>query len=151
MLNNYDYEDRSIITIKFSKNKDYTNCYLDFFVYERADTRYFNLLSPFLIYLSGEGNFLRPYYLEEDDVFFRMMFFVVSRNLRSESENWQDEKDRLFSNMVSYKKRQKNSQQLFRFLRKLNTVSCTLDLAAPKETIVEVLWSLAELMERWNK
>lgn len=84
-------------------------------------------------------------------MFFRMMFFVVSRNLRSESENWQDEKDRLFSNMVSYKKRQKNSQQLFRFLRKLNTVSCTLDLAAPKETIVEVLWSLAELMERWNK
>lgn len=33
LLNNYNYEDRSIITVKFSKNKDYTNCYLDFFVY----------------------------------------------------------------------------------------------------------------------
>lgn len=63
LLNNYDYEDRSIITVKFSKNKDYTNCYLDFFVYERADYRYFTLSSPFLIYLSGEGSFLRPYYL----------------------------------------------------------------------------------------
>lgn len=33
LINNFDYEDRSIVTIKFSKNKDYTNCYLDFFVY----------------------------------------------------------------------------------------------------------------------
>jgi hypothetical protein len=63
LIKNHVYEDRSIITIKFSKNKDYTNCYLDFFVYERADIRYFNLSSPFLLYLSGEGNFLRPFYL----------------------------------------------------------------------------------------
>lgn len=53
LINNYDYEDRSIVTIKFSKNKDYTNCYLDFFVYERADLKYFNLSSPFILYLSG--------------------------------------------------------------------------------------------------
>ena len=33
LLNNYGYEDKSILTIKFSKTKDYTNCYLDFFVY----------------------------------------------------------------------------------------------------------------------
>ena len=33
LLNNYGYEDRSILTIKFSKTKDYSNCYLDFFVY----------------------------------------------------------------------------------------------------------------------
>jgi hypothetical protein len=53
LINNYDYEDRSIVTIKFSKNKDYTNCYFDFFVYERADTKYFTLSSPFILYLSG--------------------------------------------------------------------------------------------------
>ena len=81
LINNYDYEDRSIVTIKFSKNKDYTNCYLDFFVYERADLKYFSLVSPFILYLSGEGNFLRPFYLEEGDVFLRLMFFVVNREL----------------------------------------------------------------------
>lgn len=81
LINNYDYEDRSIVTIKFSKNKDYTNCYLDFFVYERADLKYFSLASPFILYLSGEGNFLRPFYLEEGDVFLRLMFFVVNREL----------------------------------------------------------------------
>lgn len=85
LINNYDYEDRSIVTIKFSKNKDYTNCYLDFFVYERADLKYFTLASPYILYLSGEGNFLRPFYLEEGDVFFRLMFFVVNREyLRSQ-------------------------------------------------------------------
>jgi hypothetical protein len=53
LINNYDYEDRSIVTIKFSKNKDYTNCYLDFFVYERADLKYFTLSSSYILYLSG--------------------------------------------------------------------------------------------------
>jgi hypothetical protein len=41
------------VTIKFSKNNDCTNCYLDFFVYDRADTKYFTLSSPFILYLSG--------------------------------------------------------------------------------------------------
>jgi len=81
LLNNYGYEDRSILTIKFSKTKDYSNCYLEFFVYERADIRYFTLASPFLVYFSGEGSFLRPFYLQEDDIFYRMMFFVVSRDI----------------------------------------------------------------------
>jgi len=81
LINNYDYEDKSIVTIKFSKNKDYTNCYLDFFLYQKADIKYFKLSTPFLIYLSGEGNFLRPFYLEEDDIFFRALFFAINRNL----------------------------------------------------------------------
>lgn len=53
LINNYDCEDKDIITVKLSKNKDYTICYLDFFRYERADLRYFTLSSPFLMYLSG--------------------------------------------------------------------------------------------------
>ena len=79
LLNNYNYEDRSMITIKFSKSKDYTNGYLDFFAYDRADARYFNLSSPFILHLSGQGNFLRPFVLQEDDLFFRLMYFVISR------------------------------------------------------------------------
>lgn len=120
-------------------------------MYERADTKYFTLSSPFLIHLSGEGNFLRPFYLEQEDLFFKMMFFVVNRNLSSELEGSQDEKKRLFSNMVSSKKRQFNSKQLIRFTRKLNTLACTLDLSAPPLKVVEVLWNLQEFIEKWNR
>ncbi len=117
------------MTIKFSKNKDYTNCYLDFFVYERADLKYFSLASPFILYLSGEGNFLRPFYLEEGDVFLRLMFFVVNRELIRGQES-ADEKKQLFNSMVSQKRKQKNNFEMNRFVRKLNTLACTLDLSS---------------------
>ena len=53
LVNNYDFEDKDLITLKFSKNKDYTSCYIDFFFYEKADLSYYNLSVPFIIYLSG--------------------------------------------------------------------------------------------------
>ena len=107
LINSYDYEDRSMLTIKFSKNKDYTNCYLDFFLYERADPRYFRLTSPFLIYLSGQGNFIRPFYLEEGDIFYRLLFFVINRHL-AKLPHAESEKQELFNRLVSEKKRIKN-------------------------------------------
>ena len=63
LINNYDFEDKNMITIKISKNTDYTICHLDFMVYDYKDLKYFNLSSPFVISLSGEGTFLRPFYL----------------------------------------------------------------------------------------
>ena len=80
LINNYDYEDKNMVTIKISKNTDYTICYLDFMVYNRPDLRYFNLTAPFVISLSGEGNFLRPFYLEDRDVFFNSLFYIINRN-----------------------------------------------------------------------
>lgn len=68
-----------MVTIKISKNTDYTICYLDFMVYDRADTKYFNLNSPFIISVSGEGNFLRPFYLEDRDVFFNSLFYIINK------------------------------------------------------------------------
>ena len=53
-----------------------------------------------------------------------------------------DEKKQLFNNMVSQKKKQKNNFQLNRFLRKLNTLACTLDMSSTNNDVVEVLWSL---------
>jgi hypothetical protein len=57
-----------------------------------------------------------------------------------------DEKKQLFGNMVSQKKKQKNNFELNRFLRKLNTLACTLDLSASNQVIVDVLWSLVEFV-----
>ncbi len=33
LINNFEFEDKDLITLKFSKNKDYTSCYIDFFFY----------------------------------------------------------------------------------------------------------------------
>lgn len=80
LINNYEFQDKDLITLKFSKNKDYTSCYIDFFFYERADLSYYNLSVPFIIYLSGQGNFIRPFYIEENDPFVKAMNFIVNRN-----------------------------------------------------------------------
>jgi hypothetical protein len=80
-----------------------------------------------------------------------MMYFVVNRTVKSESEYSDDEKLRLFSNMASHKIRQKNSRELARFLRKFNTLACTLDLSAPTKTVVGILWNLFELVDKWNR
>ncbi len=38
-----------------------------------------------------------------------------------------------------------------RFVRKLNTLACTLDLSSKNGEIVESLWKLVEFIERWNR
>ena len=40
---------------------------------------------------------------------------------------------------------------MIRFLRKLNTLACTLDMAAPDATIADVLWNLVEFLDKWNR
>jgi hypothetical protein len=37
-----------------------------------------------------------------------------------------------------------------RFLRKLNTITCTIDLSALQSHLIETLTKLIELMEEWN-
>ena len=91
LINNYDFEDKNMVTIKISKNADYTICNLDFMVYDRANTKYFDLSSPYIITISGEGNFLRPFYLEDRDVFFNTLFYIVNK-AQEKNEKQEDEK-----------------------------------------------------------
>ena len=141
LVNNYDFEDQNMVTIKISKNTDYTICYLDFLLYERADLKFFNLASPFIISLSGEGNFLRPFYLEDKDVFFNSLFMIMNRNLEKVDDTT-DEKAKLFSNLVTQKKRQENNNKLISFLKQFNQLSIALDLSAPTSTFIKELIEL---------
>lgn len=50
-----------------TKSADYTLLCIDIFIYNNNDLKYIYLRSPIIIYLSGEGNFIRPYYLCESD------------------------------------------------------------------------------------
>ena len=70
-----------------------------------------------------------------------MIFFVINRHLmRSEDAN--DGKKEMFDNMKNQKRRQINCTELNRFLRKLNTLTCTLDLSSRNSNIIEVLWQI---------
>ena len=53
--------------LKLTKSADYTLLYIDIFNYKNCDMKYIYLTCPFIICMSGEGNFLRPYYLCESD------------------------------------------------------------------------------------
>ncbi len=86
ILDTYHFIDMEMIRVKLTKSKDYTLAYLDFFVYDQSDTQYFTLHSPFPIYLAGEGNFIRPYYLAEDDYFLQILFYLVNRKPSSSSD-----------------------------------------------------------------
>lgn len=50
-----------------TKSADYTLLYIDVFNYKNSDLKYIFLTCPFIIYFSGEGNYLRPYYICESD------------------------------------------------------------------------------------
>lgn len=80
-INKELHEDRTLIKIKVSKNTDYTICYLDIFRYNKADLKYFMLSCPYIVYLSGEGSFLRPFYLCQTDPFLNVLYFIVNRNI----------------------------------------------------------------------
>jgi hypothetical protein len=136
--------------LKVSKNADYTNLYMDFFEYTKANLRYFLLTSSFLIHLSGEGNFVRPFYLCETDAFFRVLYFVINRSLR-ESPALQKTRKLMLENLVSQHIREENIRLLSRFLYELNQKAYRLDLAAPRGLLFDSLKSFRELLANWNR
>jgi len=49
--------------IKLSKSVDYTLCFLDILNYQQSNLKLFYLEMPYIIYLSGNGSFLKPFYI----------------------------------------------------------------------------------------
>ncbi len=62
-------ESGNYIKCKVTKSTDYSLLYLDFFNYKYPTMKYFSLDCPYILYLSGEGNYLRPFYICESDTF----------------------------------------------------------------------------------
>ena len=65
--------------LKITKSDDYTLLYIDIFNYKVSDTKYLLLNCPYIIYLSGEGNFFRPFYICESDTFLLSLYFAVNQ------------------------------------------------------------------------
>ena len=93
---------RKVPKAKISKSSDYTLCYVDIFDYYQANLKYFKLDAPFLVHVSGEGNFIKPYYLCESDPFLNSLFMTVNRNI---SSRFIDDRFKIIDNLISHAER----------------------------------------------
>ncbi len=102
-----DIFDLSAIKLKISCSDDYTLCFLDIFNYRNTNFKYFTLNCPFSIVLgkfnkklklkfisyfftAGEGNFLKPFHIDENDPFVKSLYISLNIN----KENSHEIKDR---------------------------------------------------------
>lgn len=92
-------EGKHVLKAKLSKSTDYTLCYIDIFNYYKADLKYFKLESPYLVHLSGEGSFIRSYYLCDADPFLNALFMIINRNI---SSRFIDDRFKIIDNLVSH-------------------------------------------------
>ncbi|CAD8125475.1 unnamed protein product [Paramecium sonneborni] len=137
--------DQTYGRFKMTKSADYTLLYIDIFNYKNCDLKYIYLTCPFIIYLSGEGNYLRPFYLCESDQFLVSLFFAVNQTTNS-IQNRQN----ILTNLVSKDEREENSKEIRRFLKKFNKVAMTLDFGALDSSFISNFKRLFDLLEKWN-
>ena len=110
--------------MKISKSADYTQLYLDIFNYKNSDLKYFFLTYPYMILLSGEGNYIRPFYLCESDPFISCLYFAINKTNDVDSD---EDRYRIMENLVAHKKRMENSTRMNKFLTKFNRYARTID------------------------
>ena len=117
ILNMKHIKNRELIKVKFSKNVDYTQCYIDILDYKKAHLKLFYLQLPFLFYLSGVGSFIRPFYINESDPFIQCLYFAINRTSNALKNT---ERQKIMDYMVSSVQRNMNSKKLHNFFRKFN-------------------------------
>ncbi|CAD8207127.1 unnamed protein product [Paramecium pentaurelia] len=115
--------DDQFIKIKISKSADYTLLYFDIFNYKISDLKYFFLACPYYILVSGEGNFLKPFYLCESNPFLSCLYFSINRN-----KEIHEDRNKILDNLVTHKKRMENSQKLNNFIIKFNRYARAIDV-----------------------
>ena len=72
--------DASSMQMKLGKSDDYTLLFIDFLDYSSPKFQnYFKLKMNMIIKVSGEGSFIKPFYLYENDSFLQCMFVVINR------------------------------------------------------------------------
>ncbi|CAD8127333.1 unnamed protein product [Paramecium sonneborni] len=115
--------DDQFIKMKISKSADYTLLYFDIFNYKISDLKYFFLACPYYILVSGEGNFLKPFYLCESNPFLSCLYFSINRN-----KEIHEDRNKILDNLVAHKKRMENSQKLNNFIIKFNRYARAIDV-----------------------
>ncbi len=139
------FEEMDIIQIKISKSADYTLLYLDIFNYKNSDLKYFFLSCPYIVLLSGEGNYVRPYYLCESDPFLSTLHFAINRGKQMEEERF-----KILENLVAHKKRMENSASMNSFLVRFNRYARAIDYGASAREFTNSIKELVKFVKTWN-
>lgn len=127
-------EEQVSIKLKLSKSADYTLLYLDIFNYKTYDLKYLFLTCPYIILLSGEGNYIRPFYLCESDPFISCLYFAINKTCDHDQD---DERYRIMEKLVAHKKRMENSTRMNKFLLKFNRYARTVDYGSSPHVFSE--------------
>lgn len=141
--------DLSYVRYKVSKSSDYTLLFLDIFNYRRSDMKYFFLQCPYWLLLSGQGDYLRPYYLCESDPFISCLYYAINRNAIEPSSS-DEERSHIMDTLMAHKKRLYNSYRLNKFLSKFNRYSRTIDVGAGAVYFGHRVRELLLLCRQWN-
>lgn len=135
-------DEANTIRVKISKSADYTLLYLDIFNYKNSDLKYFFLMCPYILLLSGEGNYIRPFYLCESDPFLSCLYFAINK-----SKVMEDERFKIMENLVAHKKRMENSAQMNSFLGKFNRLARAIDYGSSKEEFIKSLMKIVKFVK----
>jgi hypothetical protein len=111
--------------------------------------KYFFLQCPYWLLLSGQGDYLRPYYLCESDPFISCLYYAINRNAIEPSSS-DEERSHIMDTLMAHKKRLYNSYRLNKFLSKFNRYSRTIDVGAGAVYFGHRVRELLLLCRQWN-
>lgn len=64
--------------MKITKSDDYSLLSLDLFNFRKKNQKHFKVTMPTIIHFSGEGSFLKPYYIWPRDHFLQSVFYSTN-------------------------------------------------------------------------
>lgn len=140
-------ENQEFIRMKITKSDDYSLLYLDIFNYRKKNQKYFNVTMPTIIDFSGEGSFLKPYYIWPRDHFLQSVFYSTNSKRIIDHGNSSDVN--VFCN--NYKYHMQNSKIFEKFICNVNKCSNTIDFYSNTPTLISSFQSLVEYTKEFNE
>ncbi|EGR31082.1 hypothetical protein IMG5_118070 [Ichthyophthirius multifiliis] len=140
-------QEQKYIIMKISKSDDYSLCFLDIFNYQKINQKYFNIILPTIIHFSGEGNYLKPYYINIRDHFLQSLFYAcISRSQIKTQDNCNID---VFCDNYNYHRQ--NGKQFELFIAKLNKYTNQLDFNCPIEQLIARFTQMIEYINKINE
>ncbi|KAL4467477.1 hypothetical protein ABPG72_004545 [Tetrahymena utriculariae] len=146
-LKGSDAVQQKYIRMKITKSDDYSILSLDLFNYSKRNQKYFKKTIPTIIHFSGEGSYLKPYYIWPRDHFLQSVFY--SANSRTLKNKGNPNNVNVFCS--NYKYHRENSQTFEKFIKELNKISSTIDFYSNKRYLIKCFQELIEYCRQFNQ
>ncbi|EAR93114.2 transmembrane protein, putative (macronuclear) [Tetrahymena thermophila SB210] len=146
-LKGSDAVQQKYIRMKITKSDDYSILSLDLFNYSKRNQKYFKKTIPTIIHFSGEGSYLKPYYIWPRDHFLQSVFY--STNSRTLKNKGNPNNVNVFCS--NYKYHRENSQTFEKFIQELNKISSTIDFYSDKSYLFKCFQELIQHCRQFNE